>query len=86
MKTVYTKSGSAYQIDGDKIRRVNDGAEKRGDNEWLQLLNTPTITIGASMILQLEPLARFGADDYGIQFASFATTRITTPVTEVVES
>ena len=86
MQTVYTESGSTYQVDGDRIRRVSESDEMRGDNEWLQLLNTPTIRVGSFMILQLEPLSRFGADDYGIQFNAVATTRITTPVTKVVDS
>ena len=86
MQTVYTKSGAVYQVDGDRIRRVNEGHEKRGDGEWLQLLTAPTITVGGSMLLQLEPLDSFGPDDFGMQFASFATTRITTPVTKVVDN
>ena len=86
MQTVYTESGSTYQVDGDRIRRVNEDHEKRGDGEWLQLLTAPTITVGGSMLLQLEPLDSFGPDDFGMQFASFTTTRITTPVIKVVDN
>jgi len=83
MQTVYTESGAVYQIDGDRIRRVNKNHEKRGDGQWLQLLTAPTITVGGSMLLQLQPLDSFGPDDYGMQFASFTTTRITSPVIKV---
>ena len=83
MQTVYTESGSTYQVDGDRIRRVSESDEKRGDGEWLQLLAAPIIAVGGSMFLQLEPLDSFGPDDYGMQFASFTTTRITSPVVKV---
>lgn len=86
MKTVYTESGAVYQIDGVRIRRVNEDHEKRGDGEWLQLLTAPTITVGGSMLLVIEPLSSFGPDDYGISIEAFATTRITTPVTKVVDN
>jgi len=86
MQTVYTKSGSTYQVDGDRIRRVSESDEKRGDGGWLRLLAAPDIIVGGSMLLQLEPLDSFGPDDYGMQFASSATTRITTPVTKVVDN
>ena len=86
MQTVYTKSGSTYQVDGDRIRRVSESDEKRGDGGWLQLLAAPDIIVGGSMLLQLEPLDSFGPDDYGMQFPSSATTRITTPVTKVVDN
>jgi hypothetical protein len=83
MQTVYTESGSTYELDGTRIRRINLDATKRADGEWLQLLATPDIIVGASMLLQLEPLNSFGPDDYGMQVASFSTTRITTPVIKV---
>jgi len=84
MQTVYTESGSTYEIDGTRIRRINVNATKRADGEWLQLLATPDIIVGASMLLQLEPLNSFGPDDDGMQVASLCTTRITTPVVKVV--
>ena len=86
MQTVYTESGSTYQVDGDRIRRVSESDEKRGDGGRLQLLAAPDIIVGGSMLLQLEPLDSFGPDDFGMQFASFTTTRVTSPVIKVVNN
>lgn len=84
---VTTESGSRYEIESDRVRRVNRGAVKRGDNEWQPLLsfapNPPVI--GEVLWFTVESLARYGADDYGTPASRVAreTTRRTTAVVSV---
>jgi hypothetical protein len=80
-----TYSGSQYEIEGHRIRRVNHEAAKRGDEEWQELVNRPHIEVGQSAILTMISLSRYGSDDYGtpIEDVSPYTTRITSTVTEI---
>ncbi len=84
---VTTESGSVYEFEADRVRRVNTDATKRGDGEWQTLFTMfpKTPTVGHPMVLVLESLARYGGDDQGTppEFVSGETTRRTTPVTEV---
>ncbi len=83
---VKTESGAVYEIEGDRVRRVNASHEKRGDGLWQALLAYPAIALGKSMVLIMESLARYGGDDHGTTPENTAaeTTRITTPVTEIL--
>ena len=78
-----TESGSIYEIDGDHIRRINVGYEKRADGEWIRLLETPKIEVGECAFLVLENLSEYGEDDYGNLVKSEATWRRTSPVDRV---
>ena len=80
-----TVSGSEYEIQGDKIRRVNTTATKRGDNDWQTLQVQPILTIGMPATLVLDSLSKYGPDDYGTkpEDASPYTIRTTSTVTEV---
>lgn len=80
-----TETGSEYEMQGALIRRVNTGAEKRGDGKWLLLKNEPHIAIGESALLELEPLAAYGPDDNGAHVVeSTSTWRKTSWVTEII--
>ena len=60
-----TWSGSTYEINHGKVRRLNPTAEKRGDGDWHQLYILPELRIGAPAILVMESLSKYGVDDYG---------------------
>lgn len=60
-----TYSGSRYEINHGKVRRLNPTAEKRGDGEWQELYILPELWIGAPAILVMESLSKYGVDDYG---------------------
>ena len=67
MRVLKTESGSTYEIDGDRIRRVNPYAGKRADGDWVHLL-TPLLDVsyvGFPVLLKLESLSKHGEDDYG---------------------
>ena len=55
---VKTESGSLYEFEDGKIRRTNEDADLRRDNEWLavQLPDPRGPQIGQSMLIGLEPL------------------------------
>lgn len=72
---VKTKSGTRYEFDGLKMRRISDASLRR-DGEWVELLSEPRPFVGESMFLTLEPLAT-DAD---------VTMRITTPVVSIEET
>lgn len=80
-----TYSGSQYEIEERRIRRVNDTASKRGDGDWQELVNRPRIEVGQPAVLTMISLAKYGSDDYGTNplEASPYTTRITSTVTEI---
>jgi len=84
---VTTESGSVYEIESTRVRRVNPDATKRGDGDWQELLTMfpKTPTVGHPMLLVMKSLAHLGQDDYGTprELASGETTRRTTPVVEV---
>ena len=61
-----TYTGSRYWIKGGKVKRLNTDYEKRADGEWLTLYNRPEVEVGRGVYMILEPLARHGADDYGV--------------------
>lgn len=74
-----TWTGSRYEINKGKIRRLNPNAEKRGDGNWYTLYNRPEIEVGQSAYLMMESLSHLGADDYGQEGGSL-TTRTTSEV------
>ena len=75
-----TYSGSTYEINHGKIRRLNPVYEKRGDGNWYTLYNRPEIEVGQSAYLMMESLSHLGADDYGQEGGDAMTTRITSEV------
>lgn len=66
-----TETGTEYEIQGDRIRRVG-GDPMRRDAEWLRLLETPAVVVGKPVTLVLEPLGEGNL-----------TLRTTTPVTVI---
>ena len=60
-----TYTGSSYWVKGGKVKRLNYAAGKRGDGEWLTLVNLPDIRVGQSACLMLEPINHLGDDDSG---------------------
>lgn len=84
---VETESGSTYEFEGNRVRRVNESANKRGDTEWQPLVTMfpKTPTVGYPMLLVLKSLVRYGGDDHGTppDRADEVTTRRTTTVTNV---
>ena len=52
---VTTKSGTAYEFDGDLVRRVG-GRGMRRDEEWLNFRWLQWPQVGEPMVLLLEPL------------------------------
>lgn len=85
---VTTISGSRYEFDRDntRFRRVNAGAQKRGDGEWLDYLHISQIAPGQPILIVLESLAHLGPDDHGtIEPDTEYTTRITSSVVKVKE-
>lgn len=74
-----TESGSVYEVDDSeddwRVRRSTFAHDLRGDGEWIDLLERPTIEAGYSVVFVLEILspAQFeGAE---------CTMRRTSPVT-----
>lgn len=80
-----TYTGSTYEINHGKIRRLNANAEKRGDGNWYTLYNRPEIEVGQSAYLMMESLSHLGADDYG-QEGGALTTRTTSEVVGIAVS
>lgn len=74
-----TYTGSTYEINHGKIRRLNPDYEKRGDGNWYTLYNRPEIEVGRSTYLVMESLSHLGADDYGVSGGAL-TTRTTSEV------
>lgn len=75
-----TMSGARYWVKGNMLKRLNPNDEKRGDGEWLRLLEEPEIVVGMPAYLVLEPLSKYGPDDYDVSGEAVMTSRITTPV------
>lgn len=78
-----TYTGSTYEVNHGKVRRLNPDYEKRGDGDWYTLYNRPEIEVGRSAYLILESLSPLGPDDYGVQIASMTgniTERLTSEV------
>lgn len=80
-----TESGSMYEIDGDHVRRVNEGYGKRADGEWIRLLEEPVVWEGYPARLVMESLSSYGPDDYDNTEPSNMTVRTTTPVERIWE-
>lgn len=80
-----TYTGSTYEINHGKIRRLNPEYEKRGDGNWYTLYNRPEIEVGQSAYLLMESLSHLGADDYG-QEGGALTTRTTSEVVGIAVS
>lgn len=74
-----TYTGSTYEINHGKVRRLNPDYEKRGDGDWYTLYNRPEIEVGQNAYLMMESLSHLGADDYGIEGGAL-TTRTTSEV------
>lgn len=79
---VRTYSGSSYEFRDGVVRRVNDGAAKRADGEWVRVITMfpKTPEVGFCMTLVLESLAAHGPDDEGNEGGA-VTTRMTSVVT-----
>lgn len=75
-----TYSGSTYEINHGKIRRLNPDYEKSGDGNWYILYNRPEIEVGQSAYLMMESLSPLGANDCGQEGGDAMTTRITSEV------
>lgn len=82
---ITTESGSVYEFEGDKVRRVNADAVKRADGEWLTVLRHTPIEVGLEVTFFLESLAEYGPDDDGNQNtgSTVATVRRTTPIVSI---
>jgi hypothetical protein len=84
---VTTESGSQYEIEADRIRRVNNRHTKRGDGDWQPLVSMfpARPVVGSPMILTMKSLSRYGGDDFGTppELGDETTTRRTTTVTEI---
>ena len=84
---VTTESGSQYEIEADRVRRVNRDHTKRGDGDWQPLVSMfpPRPVVGSPMTLTMKSLARYGGDDIGTppELADEVTTRRTSRVTSV---
>lgn len=85
MITVKTETGSTYQFDDGRVRRVNTDAEKRGDGRWLSLIAQVEPTVGESMMLIVESLSDEGPDDEGNVINGDVTFRRTSRVVEIRE-
>ncbi len=72
-----TESGSEYEYDpeGQRVRRSPADGMMRRDYQWVDLLMPPTITVGSSAELVLEPLGEGNA-----------TIRTTSPVTHIEDA
>jgi len=81
---VKTETGSTYEIDGRRVRRVNEDHSKRGDGLWLESLEEVEPVVGYPMLLALEPLGVYGPDDEGNLVADGVTFRRTSRVVEVI--
>lgn len=53
-----TYSGSRYEINKGRVRRLNPSHRLREDDKWLDVCNTPDIEVGKPVTLILEPLAK----------------------------
>lgn len=86
---VTTESGSQYEIEADRVRRINPAHTKRGDGDWQPLVSMfPKVPkVGYPMVLVVESLTRYGGDDLGTppELADEVTTRRTTSVTAIEE-
>jgi hypothetical protein len=71
---VTTESGSIYEFDGMRMRRVSED-KLRQDNEWVNMLLPVTPVVGRSLVIPLECLGETG----------LATIRKTTRVTHINE-
>ena len=56
MITITTQSGSIYQFEKGRVRRVNSDFSLRRDEDWIELHKPARIVIGEPMQLILEPL------------------------------
>ena len=79
----YTESGSAYEIIGNEVRRLNPDDPKRADGAWVTLHHHTPIEIGKRVTLTMDSLTEYGPDDFGTVTADPITTRTTTPVTGI---
>lgn len=86
--TVVTDSGSRYEFTEFSVRRVNTRHPKRGDAGWQPLVSLiPSVpVVGEVMVITMQSMARYGADDFATpaEHVAGTTTRHTTPVLEVI--
>ena len=87
---ITTQSGSVYEIEDNRIRRMNASHEKRGDGDWQALfsIHPNHFDVGDRLVIVMGSLAHIGPDDHGTsaKHASPYTTRTTTPITKIEES
>lgn len=82
--TTYT--GSTYEIEDSRVRRINADSKKRADGDWINLLNNPKVVIGDSVEMVLAPLTGYGPDDDGFRSTtSTHTLRVTSAVVSIDE-
>ena len=64
-----TETGTTYEIEDDKVRRVGEyWNTKRADGEWVRLAGgVPEIVVGEPVMLILETLSAYGPDDNGVK-------------------
>ena len=75
-----TESGTIYEFDGDRVRRVG-GGKLRQDGEWLNILvMKQKPVVGKRIEMLLEPLFPVQEDEGEV--VAF-TMRTTTPVVEI---
>lgn len=75
-----TESGSSYEINQGRVRRVNLSAEKRGDGVFHRLVEMPEIFYGTPVTLAMEDFPQYGPDDLGFSEGPSITVRVTAPV------
>ena len=89
MKRITTESRAVYLLDLEqrRIKRQNPNHTKRGDGEWQPLLNIQPFPpkVGDRLVIAMESLAHYGADDYGNRDGVDMTARLTTPVVSIEE-
>lgn len=81
-----TESGSTYEVEGGRIRRLNSDYTKRADGEWWRYFGISPwpVAVGHSVVIAMESLAELGPDDNGsVEPGSLTTVRTTSRVTEV---
>ena len=80
--TVHTETGSVYEFDleQNRVRRVNETGNftnMRKDDQWIELVTVPTITVGESMAFALRGVSEEP------DIVTFRTTSYVTKIEEV---
>lgn len=81
---VETESGAVYHLTPTAVRRyeANSAYRKRGDSQWLHLLQPVNPVVGRPMVLHMQSLSHLGPDDHNTpqEAVGSLTIRTTTPV------